>query len=151
MQFMMGPCPRCYIPSFMQIGPAVPEKKIFEGFLPYMGMVAILVMWPGPHMQTFIPPSHGGSTWNLTSVGPVVPEEKMFENLNTWHTDRQQPCHMISSRMSLQLRWAKNAIDPDLKWVQKIFFIYFLTETNKLYLYRILVNRLLIKGTAFFL
>ena len=22
----------------------VPEKKIFEGFLPYMGMVAILVM-----------------------------------------------------------------------------------------------------------
>ena len=23
---------------------AVPEKKIFEGFLPYMGMVAILVM-----------------------------------------------------------------------------------------------------------
>ena len=31
----------------MQIGPAVPEK-IFEGLLPYMGMVAILVMWPGP-------------------------------------------------------------------------------------------------------
>ena len=48
MQFMMGPRPRCYIPSFMQIGPAVPEKKIFERFLSYMGMVAILVMWPGP-------------------------------------------------------------------------------------------------------
>ena len=31
MQLMMGPRPRCYIPSFMQIGPAVPEK-IFEGF-----------------------------------------------------------------------------------------------------------------------
>ena len=25
-------------------GPTVPEKKIFEGFLPYMGMAAILVM-----------------------------------------------------------------------------------------------------------
>ena len=48
MQFMMGPRPRCYIPSFMQIGPAVPEKKIFEGFLPYMGIEAILVMRPGP-------------------------------------------------------------------------------------------------------
>ena len=24
--------------------PMVPEKKIFEGFLPYMGMAAILVM-----------------------------------------------------------------------------------------------------------
>ena len=114
MQFKMGPRPRCYIPSFMQIGPAVPEKKIFEGFLLYMSMVAILVMWPGPHMQTFVPPSHEGSIWNLTSIGPVVPEEKTFENVNTRHTDRQtdrqQPCHMISSPMSLRLRWAKKAI-----------------------------------------
>ena len=43
-QTMMGWSPRCYIPSFMKIGPPVLEKKIFEGFLPYMGMAAILVM-----------------------------------------------------------------------------------------------------------
>ena len=30
------------MPSFIEIGPTVPEKKIFEGFLPYMGMAAIL-------------------------------------------------------------------------------------------------------------
>ena len=30
--------------SLVEIGPVVPEKKIFEGFLPYMGMAAILVM-----------------------------------------------------------------------------------------------------------
>ena len=30
--------------SFVEIGPPVLEKKIFEGFLPYMGMAAILVM-----------------------------------------------------------------------------------------------------------
>ena len=30
---MMGWCPRCYIPSFVKIGPPVLEKKIFEGFL----------------------------------------------------------------------------------------------------------------------
>ena len=30
--------------SFVEIGPPVQEKKIFEGFLPYMGMAAILVM-----------------------------------------------------------------------------------------------------------
>ena len=30
--------------SFVEIGPPGPVKKIFEGFLPYMGMVAILVM-----------------------------------------------------------------------------------------------------------
>ena len=28
------------------IGLLVPENKIFKGFLPYMGVVAILVMWP---------------------------------------------------------------------------------------------------------
>ena len=30
--------------SFMEIGSQVPKKKIFEGFLPYTGVVAILVM-----------------------------------------------------------------------------------------------------------
>ena len=29
--------------------------------------------------QTFVPPSHWGSTWNLASTGPAV-SEKMFEN-----------------------------------------------------------------------
>ena len=33
-----------YIPNFVEIGPLVPEKKNFEGILPYMGMAAILVM-----------------------------------------------------------------------------------------------------------
>ena len=43
-----------------------------------MGMAAILVMRPGPFEQTFFPPSHGGSIWNLASIGPVASEEKMF-------------------------------------------------------------------------
>ena len=34
---MMGWSPLCYIPSFVKIGPPVLEK-IFEGFLPYIGM-----------------------------------------------------------------------------------------------------------------
>ena len=44
-QTMMSWSPRCYIhvPSFAKIGPPVLEK-IFEGFLPYMGVAAILVM-----------------------------------------------------------------------------------------------------------
>ena len=40
---MLGRSPRCYILSFVKINPPVLEK-IFEGFLPYMGMAAILVM-----------------------------------------------------------------------------------------------------------
>ena len=38
----MGFSPQCYIPSFVEIGKPVLEKKIFEGFLPYMGVAAIL-------------------------------------------------------------------------------------------------------------
>ena len=30
--------------KFLKIGPTVLEKKIFEWFLPYMGVAAILVM-----------------------------------------------------------------------------------------------------------
>ena len=30
--------------KFVEISLPVPEKKIFKGFLPYMGMAAILVM-----------------------------------------------------------------------------------------------------------
>ena len=41
---MMGWSPQCYIPSFVEIGLPVLEKKIFEGFLPYMGVAATLVL-----------------------------------------------------------------------------------------------------------
>ena len=57
------------------------EEEDFLRFLPYMGMAATLVMW-----QTFVPPSQGGSTWNLAFIGPVVSEEKMFENVDNTHT-----------------------------------------------------------------
>ena len=46
------------MPSFIEIGPPVPEKKIFEGFLPYMDMVAILVMWPGLFTYTLVIPTY---------------------------------------------------------------------------------------------
>ena len=49
-----------------------------------MGMAAILVMWPGPVEQIFVPQSHGGSIWNLILIGLVVSAEKMFENVNTY-------------------------------------------------------------------
>ena len=44
-----------------------------------MGMAAILVMWPGPFEQTFVPPSHRSSIWILTLIGQVVSEAKMFK------------------------------------------------------------------------
>ena len=44
MYAIMGRNPRCYIPCFVEIDLQVPMKKIFEVFLPYMGIVAILVI-----------------------------------------------------------------------------------------------------------
>ena len=38
---MMGWSPRCYILSFVEIGLPV-QEKIFEGFLPYMGVAGHL-------------------------------------------------------------------------------------------------------------
>ena len=34
---MMGWSPRCYIPSFVEVGPMVPEKKIFDVFFSIYG------------------------------------------------------------------------------------------------------------------
>ena len=62
------------------MGPLVQEKKIFEGFLPYMGVAATLVMWPRLREQIFVPPSHWGSRWNLALIGPAVLAKKIFEN-----------------------------------------------------------------------
>ena len=47
-QSMIGRSLQCYIQSFLEIGPSVPEK-IFEVFLSYMGMVANLVMTTNFH------------------------------------------------------------------------------------------------------
>ena len=78
---MMGRSPRCYIPSFVKIGLPVLEKKIFEGFLPYMGMAAILVMGPASCHQIFISLYMKASIQNLVQNGPVVSEKIRFEFL----------------------------------------------------------------------
>ena len=44
-----------------------------------MGIAAILVMWPGPFEQTFVPTSHGDFIWFLASISPVVSGKKMFK------------------------------------------------------------------------
>ena len=60
-----------------------------------MGMAAILVMWPGPFEQTFVPPSLGVSIWNLSSIDPVVSEEKMFENVDGRTDGRRTPESLV--------------------------------------------------------
>ena len=56
-------------------------------FLPYMGIVAILIMWPRPSEQLFVPQGPGGCIWNLVAISPVVLEKKMFEIVDGRGTD----------------------------------------------------------------
>ena len=65
----------------MEIGPPVPEKKIFEGFLPYMGVVAILVMRPASCHQIFISMYLKAFIQNLVQISTVVSEKIQFEFL----------------------------------------------------------------------
>ena len=78
---MMGCSPRCYLPSFVQICLPVPEKKIFKGFLPYMGMAAILVMGPASCHQIFISLYLKAFLKKLDQIGKGVSEKIQFEFL----------------------------------------------------------------------
>ena len=78
---MMGRSPRCYIPSFVKIGPPVLEKRIYEGFLPYMCMAAILVMSPASCHQVFISLYLKAFIQNLIQNGQVISEKIRFEFL----------------------------------------------------------------------
>ena len=78
-QTMMCTSPKCYIPSFIEIDPLVPERKIFEGFLPNMGMAAILVMRPSSYKQIFISLYLNACIQNLVKNGLAVSEKSKFK------------------------------------------------------------------------
>ena len=78
---MMGWSPRCYIPSLVKISLPVLKKKIFEGFLPYMGVAAIWVMWPASCKHIFISWYLKACIQNLVQIGTVVSEKIQFEFL----------------------------------------------------------------------
>ena len=65
----------------MEIGLPVPEKKIFEGFLLYMGVAAILVIRPASCHQIFISLYLKAFIQNLVQNGSVVSEKIRFEFL----------------------------------------------------------------------
>ena len=77
----MGWSPQYYIPSFVEIGPPVPEKKIFEGFLPYMGVEAILVMLPSTCHQLFISLDLKVFKESFVQISAVVSEKIQFDFL----------------------------------------------------------------------
>ena len=78
---MMGWRPRCYIPSFVEIGPPVPEKKMFEGCFTIYGRCGQL-----GHVTSiissdfyFLVPENFHK--NLVHIGTVVSEKIRIEFL----------------------------------------------------------------------
>ena len=54
---------------------------MFEGLLPYMGLVAILVMWPAACNQIFISLYLKTFIQSLVQIGTIVSEKIQFEFL----------------------------------------------------------------------
>ena len=102
---MMGWSSRCYIPSFVEIGPSVPEKKNFEGFLPYIGVAAILVMWPASCHQIIIFFYLKAFIKNFVQIGIVVSEKIRFDFL---YVHDLKP----RSRNDLDLHYSHTFIHP---------------------------------------
>ena len=96
---MMGWSPRCYIPGFMEIGLPVLEKKISKGFLPYMGMAAILVMLSASCHQIFISLYLKAFIQSLVQIGTVLSEKIHFKFLYVHHFGPR-------SRNSLDLQYS---------------------------------------------
>ena len=94
---LLGPSPQCRIPRLKIIGLLVSENNIFKGVLPWIGMAAILVIWPGPFERIFIPPSHWCAIWYRALTGPAVSEKKMFEECERRTDDGQttEPAYTI--------------------------------------------------------
>ena len=72
----------------------------FLRFLPHMGVSAILVMWPGPFEQTFVPPSHGGPIWNLTLTDQAVSEVHLWY---IWSHEVHCPCLALLLHTTLKV------------------------------------------------
>ena len=85
------------------------EEDFFR-ILSYMVMTAILVMWPRPLEQPFVPKGSGGCIWNLVTISPEVSGKKSFEIVDGWMNGRMdnRACLYYKLPRGLRLRWAKN-------------------------------------------
>ena len=77
----MGLGPQCYIPSFVEISLPVRETKIFEGFTPYRGVAATLVMRPASCHQLFVFLYLKAFIKSFVQIDTAVSEKIQFEIL----------------------------------------------------------------------
>ena len=117
----MGRSPRCYMPSFLEIGLPVLEKKILKGFYHIWAWRPSWSCDPDAANKLLFPLSK-----EAPLIGPVVSEKKMFEIVDADRPttdDGRTPeqGYTKSSPMSLRLRWAKKEAKPQVimsNWCQ---------------------------------
>ena len=95
---MIGWSPGCYIPSFRGNRPAVPEKSIFEVFLPYMGHLGHVTSIMSSdffslYLEAFIQ--------NLVQIRTVVSEKIQFEFLYVHDLGPRSRCLLLLPFRSL--------------------------------------------------
>ena len=89
-------------------------EEDFLRFLPYMGMAAILVMWPGSFEQTFVPHAMKAPYEIWLWLTKQFLRRRCLKSVDddgrrrtTTDDDGRRPTYPISSPVSLRLRWAK--------------------------------------------
>ena len=112
--------------KFRENRPAGSREEDFWRVFTYMGVAAILVMWPRCREQTFVPLSKETphkiwlslAKWFLRRrCLSIVDRRRTTDDVRTWRTDGRTPDHWytISSPMSLRLRWAKKQKIDDIE------------------------------------
>ena len=84
------------------------RRRFLKGFLPYMGMTAILFMWPASCHQIFISLYLKAFIKNLAQIGKVVSEKIWFEFLYVHELGPRSRNHLdlqYSHTFIYSIRW----------------------------------------------
>ena len=103
----------CFVPSFVEVGSGVLEKKILQSFQRIFTISQLSPLWEGldpSFEQTWIPFTQGYFVPGLVEIGQMVREKKMKMWKVCRQTDEQTDRRQVirKAHLSFQLRWAQN-------------------------------------------
>ena len=98
----------CFVPSLVEIGSVVLEKKIFE-FRQCILVIALLSPlgegWGPSFEQTWIPFNQGYFVPSLVKIGPVVLEKKIFKSCQFFFINSQLSPLLVGRGPSFEQTW----------------------------------------------
>ena len=123
----MGWSPQCYIPSFVEIGPPVPEKDFWSVFTIYGrgGHLGHVTQLPANKLSFPLPKEAPHKIWLWSAT--CFREEDVWncgQRMTDGWTEDRPWVYYIKLNMSLWLRWAKNAPKRGRSAWNKLFSIF---------------------------